>query len=245
MLGDGSYMNHNKNLHHKKDKTLNNTIFFIVAAFNEALVIEDVVKCLINEGYKVIVVDDCSTDNTLVKAVESGATVIRHPINLGQGAALQTGIDYCLGQQFSVLVTFDADGQHQIKDAKRLIECILNDEADVAFGSRFLGIKAISMPPIRAAILRLIALYMRLFLGLPVTDAHNGLRAISPKAALAIQLTQNRMAHASELISQVKNFRLKELPVEIIYTPYSLSKGQRISNSFNILLDLIIGKINK
>ncbi len=238
-------MNPNTKQSHHEDVVFENTILFIIAAFNEECTIEAVVRSIINEGYKVVVVDDCSTDHTLTKAVEGGATVLRHPINLGQGAALQTGIDYCLQQPFAALVTFDADGQHQIKDAKRLIQCILNDEADIVCGSRFLGIKAIGIPFLRAALLRVVALYMRFSLGLPVTDAHNGLRAISPKAANMIQLTQNRMAHASELISQVKGLRLKELPVEIIYTPYSLAKGQRISNSLNILFDLLLCKFIK
>lgn len=221
------------------------SIFFIIPAFNESVTISSVVKPIVDEGYQVVVIDDCSTDETSSKAYANGATVLRHPINLGQGAALQTGIDYCLNQSFDVIVTFDADGQHQMKDAKRLIDCILNHEADIACGSRFLGIKPIGMPPLRALILRMIALYMRLSLGIPVTDAHNGLRALSKKAAQTIQITQNRMAHASELMTQVRRLRFKELPVEIVYTPYSLAKGQKLSNSINIFLDLLIGKFLK
>ena len=220
-------------------------IFFIIPAFNESTTIGPVVKAIIDDGFKVVVIDDCSTDETSSEAFKNGAIVLRHPINLGQGAALQTGIDYCLLSDFDVLVTFDADGQHQIKDAIRLINCILNNEADIVCGSRFLGIKPLGMPRVRALTLRMIALYTRLSLGIPITDAHNGLRALSKKAASTIQLTQNRMAHASELISQIKDLRFKELPVEIIYTPYSLAKGQKLSNSLNIFLDLLIGKFFK
>lgn len=142
-------------------------------------------------------------------------------------------------------MTFDADGQHQLKDAIRLINCILNNEADIVCGSRFLGIKPLGMPPIRALILRMIALYTRISLGIPITDAHNGLRALSKKAVSTIQLTQNRMAQASELISQIKDLRFKELPVEIINTLYSFSKGQKLSNSLIIFMDLLFGKFFK
>lgn len=244
MHGDGNNMNPPQN-NTPEHLQSNGCIFFVIPAFNESGTIGSVVKPLIKEGYSVVVIDDCSTDETSVEALKNGATVLRHPINLGQGAALQTGIDYCLVKNFDAIVTFDADGQHQLKDAKRLIDCILNNEADIACGSRFLGTKPIGMPPARSVILRLVALYTRFSLGIPVTDAHNGLRALSRKAASTIQLTQNRMAHASELMAQIKNLRFKELPVEIVYTPYSLAKGQKLSNSLNIFLDLLIGKITK
>ena len=143
------------------------------------------------------------------------------------------------------MITFDADGQHQIKDAKKLITCVKNGEADVVCGSRFLGIRPVGMPPIRAFLLKIVALYTRFSIGLPVTDAHNGLRALSRDAAFKIKITQNRMAHASELMMQIKTLRFKEIPVEILYSEYSLAKGQKLSNALNILLDLFIGKFIK
>ena len=233
--------NHSIDSGHEEDST----IFFIVPAFNEAGIIESIVQSIAKEGFKPVVIDDCSSDQTAQIAYDNGATVLRHPINLGQGAAIQTGIDFCLSKKFSVLVTFDADGQHQVKDAKKMIASILNGEADIVCGSRFLGIHAVGMPPIRAFMLKMAALYTRFSIGLPVTDAHNGLRALSRLAALNIHITQNRMAHASEIMAQVKTLRFKEIPVEILYSDYSLAKGQRMSNALNIFLDLLIGKFLK
>jgi len=245
MHGDGKHMNLNSQnslpLHLKN----NNDIFFIVPAFNEASTIENVVRSIVEHGFTPVVIDDCSSDQTADIAYSCGAVVIRHPINLGQGAALQTGIEYCLTKNFRVLVTFDSDGQHQIKDAICLINSILNDEADIVCGSRFLGTNAIGIPPVRSLFLQIAALYTRLSTGLPATDAHNGLRALSKKAAKTIRITHNRMAHASELMTQVKNLRFKELPVEILYTQHSLAKGQKLTNSINILIELFIGKFTK
>ena len=120
-------------------------------------------------------------------------------------------------------------------------------EADIVCGSRFLGLESVAMPPSRRATLRLAALFTRLSCGVPVTDAHNGLRALSRKAASRLRITQNRMAHASEIIAQVRTNRLryKEYPVQIIYTDYSMAKGQKISNAVNILIDLLFGRISK
>jgi glycosyltransferase involved in cell wall biosynthesis len=245
MHGDGNYMNLNLQKNLSPNNKNNKDIFFIVPAFNEASTIEAVINSIIEYGFTPVVIDDCSSDQTANLAFNCGATVIRHPINLGQGAALQTGIEYCLTKNFKVLVTFDSDGQHQMKDAICLINSILNDEADIVCGSRFLGINAVGIPPVRSFFLKIAALYTRLSTGLPVTDAHNGLRALSKRAAQRIHLTHNRMAHASELMTQIKTLRFKELPVEIVYTEHSLAKGQKLSNSINILIELFIGKFTK
>ena len=146
-----------------------------------------------------------------------------------------------------IIVTFDADGQHRIEDAIKLADAITKNEADIVCGSRFMGIDAKNIPAKRRFFLKLAALFTRLTTGVPVTDAHNGLRALSRKAAESIRITQSRMAHSSEIISKIREHKLrfKELPVEIIYTEYSLSKGQKLSNSINILMDLFIGGVHK
>jgi glycosyltransferase involved in cell wall biosynthesis len=224
-----------------------NNVWLVIAAFNEAEVLEGVIQNALLYTENIIVVDDKSSDDTCILALNAGATVISHPINLGQGAALQTGIDFAIKQGADVIVTFDADGQHRIEDAMRLAAAIIEDEADIVCGSRFLGVDAKNIPANRRIFLKLAALFTRLTTGVPVTDAHNGLRALSRKAATSIRITQNRMAHASEIISSIKKqkLRYKELPVEIIYSEYSLSKGQRLSNSVNILADLFLGRISK
>jgi polyprenyl-phospho-N-acetylgalactosaminyl synthase len=222
-------------------------VWLVIAAFNEAKVIGNVIENALLFTENVVVIDDQSSDDTFYIALNAGATVLKHPINLGQGAALQTGIDYAVSRDADVIVTFDADGQHRIDDAIELASVVIKDEADIVCGSRFLGINARNMPSGRKILLKFAALFTRLTTGVQVTDAHNGLRALSRKAAKSIHITQNRMAHASEIISNIKknNLRYKEVPVEIVYSEYSLSKGQKLSNSINILIDLFLGRLSK
>jgi polyprenyl-phospho-N-acetylgalactosaminyl synthase len=226
---------------------INSKVWLVIAAFNEAEVIGGVIKNALLYTQNIIVVDDQSVDETFRVALEAGATVLQHPINLGQGAALQTGFDYAVSHDAEVIVTFDADGQHRIVDAMKLAAAVIKDEADIVCGSRFLGTSAKNIPISRKMLLKMAALFTRLTTGVQVTDAHNGLRALSRKAAKSICITQNRMAHASEIISNIKknNLRYKEMPVEIVYSEYSLSKGQKLSNSINILIDLFLGGLNK
>jgi len=222
-------------------------VWLVIAAFNEGEMITDVIKGAVATFPNIVVVDDGSSDTTATLACEAGATVICHPINLGQGAAIQTGIDFALMSGADIIVTFDADGQHRIEDALTLARAIDLNEADIVCGSRFLGLESTTMPATKRLTLKLAALFTRFSSGVPVTDAHNGLRAISRSAAQKIRITQNRMAHASEIISQIKSLKLryKEYPVQILYTEYSIAKGQKISNAINILIDLLFGRISK
>jgi glycosyltransferase involved in cell wall biosynthesis len=222
-------------------------VWLVVAAYNEGAVIADVISNTIRTFPNIVVVDDGSKDITAQSAKSAGAKIVCHPINLGQGAALQTGIDYALMQNANVIVTFDADGQHRIEDAVAMVAYLNEHKLDIVCGSRFLGLNSTTLPFKRRLLLKLAALFTRITTGIPVTDAHNGLRALSRKAAMNIRITQNRMAHASEIISQVyeKSLTFAEIPVEIIYTEYSLTKGQKMSNSINILLDLFLGRIGK
>ena len=210
------------------------------AAYNEAAMIGRVVSELRRAGYRTVVVDDGSADATGPIAAAAGAHVVTHPLNLGQGAALQTGMGYALSRGAEVLVTFDADGQHRVADIRRLVEALARERADFALGSRFLG-EAQDLPPLRRLILRAATVFTRLTTGLRLTDSHNGLRALTRQGAAAIRLRQNRMAHASEILAEIARSRLPyvEVPVSIEYTAYSLAKGQRLSDSVLILLDLL------
>ena len=165
--------------------------------------------------------------------------MIRHPVNLGQGAALQTGIEYALREGADVIVTFDADGQHRVADIDVLINAMAKHNVDFVFGSRVLG-GAINIPSTRRLLLKAATWFTRITSGLSVTDTHNGLRAMTQRGAGAIRLRQNRMAHASEFLNQVSASRLKyiEVPVTIEYSAYSLAKGQKLGNSLSILVDL-------
>lgn len=221
-------------------------ISVVIAAYNEARVIAGVVAGVIHAGYDVVVVDDGSSDRTRDLAAAAGAVVIRHPINLGQGAALQTGIEFALRQGADIVVTFDADGQHRIADAARLVAALHTHGADFALGSRFLG-GAVNQPLSRRILLRLATLFTRLTTGLSVTDTHNGLRAMTRRGAGAIGLKQNRMAHASEILHQIADSGLKfvEVPVTIEYSAYSLAKGQSMGDALVILTDLFARRLHR
>jgi polyprenyl-phospho-N-acetylgalactosaminyl synthase len=214
----------------------------VIPLYNEDQVIADVVREVREVFPLVVCVDDGSRDRSAEIAERAGARVVRHPVNLGQGAALQTGFDFALsdpGMRF--VVTFDADGQHQISDAEAMVARLRDGEADVVFGSRFLDER--TKPSLaKKLVLRTAVGYTNLTTRTRLTDAHNGLRAISRPVVEQINITQNRMAHASELVAQIgaSTTRYVEHPVHILYTDYSRSKGQSLWNSINILADLIL-----
>lgn len=218
----------------------------VIAAFNEGSVIQDVVAGLKVEWPNVVVVDDGSSDATAAEAGAAGAFVIQHPVNLGQGAALATGLQYCIEIGAKFIVNFDADGQHHVEDIQVLVARASQPDVDVVIGSRFLG-ETRAMPRSRKFMLKAAVLFTRITTGLKVTDAHNGLRCFTLDAAKRIKITQNRMAHASEILEEVARHKLRvaEVPVTITYTDYSLAKGQRLSNSINILLELFLGRLHK
>jgi glycosyltransferase involved in cell wall biosynthesis len=219
--------------------TIEDQTCVIIAAYNEATMITRVVTEVRRGGYRVIVVDDGSKDATAQVAREAGATVIQHPFNLGQGAALQSGIDLALAKGAEVIVTFDADGQHSAADISRLASALAQENADFVLGSRFLEASS-NIPPLRRLLLKAATMFTRITTGLRLTDAHNGLRAMTRRGAGAIRLRQNRMAHASEILAQIgaSGLHYVERPVTIHYSAYSIAKGQKTSDSVMILLDL-------
>ena len=216
----------------------------IIPAFNEARSVAAVVEALKGEGYHLVIVDDGSTDETAQIAAGLGVNVCRHRVNLGQGAAIQTGIEWALGRGASYFVTFDADGQHAAADIPKLVAPLMKGRADVALGSRFVSSgRAEGIPAGRRVVLWLAVRFTRLSTGLAVTDTHNGIRALNTSAARSIQITQNGMAHAGQILRQVKSQGLRwvEVPVAITYTPYSLAKGQRLWNIVAIIRESIMG----
>ena len=208
----------------------------VIAAFNEGAVIRSVVSEVVAAGWSVVLVDDGSHDDTVAQARAGGATVLRHAINLGQGAALQTGIDYAVRRGAHHLVTFDADGQHDAADIPALIAAL--DEADIALGSRFLG-KVEGATQRRMALLRTAVMMSNKMSGLRLTDAHCGLRAFRASAAPHLRMSQDRMAHASELLTKIRSsqLRLVEVPVTVRYTEHSMRKGQGGFQAVRILFD--------
>jgi polyprenyl-phospho-N-acetylgalactosaminyl synthase len=215
----------------------------VVPVFNEATVLAEVLEGLRSGGFEhVVCVDDGSSDDSVAIARRAGVAVVEHPINLGQGASLQTGFDFALADPLMTeVVTFDSDGQHQVADAREMVRRLRDEHLDVVIGSRFLDDRTV-VGPVKKAVLRTAALYTRLTTGLPLTDAHNGLRVLSRTVLERVRITQNRMAHASELIDEIGSLKVPwaEHPTHIVYTEYSKSKGQSLLNSINILVDLLL-----
>lgn len=217
----------------------------VVPVYNEAAVLSDVLIQLREHFAHVICVDDGSSDSSAEIARAAGATVLEHAINLGQGAALQTGFDYILSAtNYDWVVTFDADGQHDPRNAVAMLEVARECGHDVVLGSRKGG-RVVDQPMSRQLLLRLGVLFTRLTTGLPVTDTHNGLRVLSRRALNGIRLRQPGMAYASELEYAIARLGLKwtEVPVDITYTAYSRAKGQPNVNAVNVLYDLLLARL--
>lgn len=220
-------------------------IFIVIPCYNEGIQLQQAILPLL-ENYTVVLVDDGSKTNVWDLVKELPITYLRHQLNLGQGAALQTGTEYAISQNAKIIVHFDADGQHQYTDIPHMIAPILNNEVEIVLGSRFLNKEHESqIPTTRRYVLKIAILVNFVFTGMWLTDAHNGFRAMSLKAAKAMEITENRMAHATEILQLIKDSKLKykEAPTFIKYTEYSKQKGQSSLNAINILLDLVIKKI--
>lgn len=222
---------------------LDPSIFVVVPAYNEAEAIGGVLEELRRTAATIVVIDDCSTDDTATIARAAGATVLRHAVNRGQGAALQTGLRYALHQGAEIIVTFDSDGQHDAADLAALVAPIRAGRAEVVLGSRFLEPRS-TIPPARRFLLKLAVVFTRLTSGLRVTDAHNGLRALSRRAASSIDIKLDRMAHASELMDQIRRGGLPyaEVAVSVRYTPYARRKGQRGIHALRVAFDYLVGR---
>lgn len=216
-------------------------VWLVIPLFNEGEVIGEVVRQVRARFPNVVCVDDGSSDDSAAQAFAAGSHLVIHPVNLGQGAALQTGFAFALRQpSMRWVVTFDADGQHQVEDVVAMLTKARREDLDVVFGSRFLDERT-SPGPLKKTVLRLAVAYTNLTTHTKLTDAHNGLRVLKREVVQRINLTQNRMAHASELVAQIGALKVRygESPVHILYTDYSKTKGQSLWNSVNILAELI------
>ncbi len=218
-------------------------LWVVIAAYNEGRRLGRTLDGLRPHVPRVVVVDDGSADDTAAVALRHDVWLLRHAINRGQGAALQTGIDFALARGAEVLVTFDADGQHDPDEIERVAGPVLSGRADVALGSRFLG-RAVGIPWSRRLVLKVGVLFTRVFSRVRVSDTHNGFRALSRAAATAIRITQDRMAHASEILDQVRRHRLRyvEVPVTVRYAEETLAKGQSSWNAVRIVGQLVLGR---
>jgi len=216
--------------------------WIVIPLYNEASVVGTVIRELRAYFTHVVCVDDGSSDGSAEAARTAGALIVQHPINLGQGAALQTGIEFALSHAAcEFVITFDADGQHRVVDAVAMLALARAEDVAIVFGSRFLDDRT-NPGFVKRVMLKTVVWVSNRTTGMRLTDAHNGLRVIRRDAASHLALRQDRMAHATEIVNQLGRTKLpwREFPVELLYTDYSKAKGQSVLNSVNILVDLIV-----
>lgn len=220
--------------------------WLIVPCYNEGPVIREVLVNALQTFPNIVAVNDGSADNSAEQIHQAGAHLVNHPVNLGQGAAIQTGVEYARAQPGArYFVTFDADGQHQVKDVVRMVRRLREEPVDIVVGTRFAGEQEDSQVPL----LKRIVLKTVVFLSprsrkLGLTDAHNGLRAFNAKVAAEMNIRMNGMSHASEIVGMMddRKWRVAEEPVDILYTEYSKAKGQSLVNGVNILADGLVAR---
>lgn len=220
-------------------------VWVIVPMYNEASTVASVIASLQEQFDHVVCIDDGSADGSQAVAASAGATVLRHAVNQGQGAALQTGFDYVLRHTpASYAVTFDADGQHVVSDAVRMVQTARETRSDVVLASRFTG-SSTAMPAARRLVLKAGIRFTQWTAKLDVTDTHNGLRVLNRDALTKIRLTMPRMAYASELLAAIvpNGLTYVEVPTTVNYTDYSRAKGQSNINAVNILFDLAVRRM--
>jgi glycosyltransferase involved in cell wall biosynthesis len=226
-------------------RIMDKDIYIVIAAYNEEKAIGNVLDDLKKSGYRnIVVVDDGSADRTADVSHAHGAHVLKHVINRGQGAGLKTGIDYALLQGAKIIVTFDADGQFLTSDIKKMVEPVAKGMVEMTLGSRFLG-QAKNIPFLKKIALKLGTLFLRIMYGISVTDSQNGFRAMSRHAAQKIEITADRMEHASEILGEIakKKIKFSEVPVTVIYSNYAMQKGQSWTRMFNIGAKVLLRKL--
>lgn len=219
-------------------------VYVIVPAFNEAARVGAVVRGLLAAGLpKVIVVDDGSTDATGIRAREAGAEVIRHLVNCGQGAALETGNLVARQRGAQVVAHFDGDGQFDPGDVRPAISHLITAHLDVVLGSRFLDQRSRVPFLKRLGLTTLARLFNWWWTGVYLSDAHNGFRVLGPRALQLIRITHDGMAHNSEIVAQIRAHGLRhaEWPVRVVYHRY----GQRLSHGLRIMWDLLFRRFSR
>lgn len=219
--------------------------WLVIPCYNEGQVIQDVITQARQTFPNIVAVNDGSADNSADAIRAGGAHLVNHPVNLGQGAAIQTGVEYAraqLGAQY--FVTFDADGQHQVKDVVAMVERLRAEPLDIIVGTRFAGQDNSQVPWIKRVVLKTVVMLSPRTKRLGLTDAHNGLRVFNRRVAEEMNIRMNGMSHASEIVTMIDEhgWRVGEQPVDILYTEYSMGKGQSLINGVNILADGLMAR---
>lgn len=219
----------------------------VIPVYNEAEVIKGVVNRVLKKFKWVVCVNDGSKDASAQQIMQTKAYLVEHPINMGQGAAIQTGVEFARQiPEVKYFVTFDADGQHRLEDVLAMLSVIETGNYDIVLGSRFLG-ETINMKMSKHVVLKMAIWFSNVTSGLKLTDTHNGLRVFNRTVADGLQITMPDMAHASEILEILaeKKYRYTEIPVVIEYTEYSQKKGQSVVNAVNIGFDMLLRKLTR
>lgn len=227
--------------------TQQDDVAIIIPAYNEGRAIVDTISGIPENFPFIVCIDDGSADDTARQIEGTRAQLVRHPINLGQGAALQTGIEYALlNPKIKYFVTYDADGQHRMEDVKKMLSHLKKEKLDIVLGSRFLG-NAENISAKKRLMLKLAVKFSNLTTGVKLTDTHNGLRVFNRFVAENLDLKMPDFSHASEIIERIaeQGFKHSEVPVTIVYTDYSRAKGQSMINAVNISFDMLLNKVVK
>ena len=213
-------------------------IYIVIPAFNEEMFIGQVLDDLIEEGFSdIIVVNDGSIDTTHEICLSKNIEVISHKINLGAGAATQTGIEYALKRGAEAIITIDGDAQHDVKDIPGLITQL--DQADIVIGNRFLKPNKI---PNAVRFYNWIGNLLTFLLTLKyIGDSQSGLKAISANSATKIKLRFNGYEFCTDMIRQAVQHKLKiaEVPIHVYYHKAARKKGQNFITGFITALSLI------
>ena len=221
-----------------------NDIYVVVPAYNEEKTVSQIIEGIVKEGYNVVLVNDGSKDNTLNLAIESKSKypnkifVISHMINRGLGAALKTGMTVARNKGAKYILTFDADGQHEIADIEKVVKPLQDGEADACIGAR-----PFKDMPLSKSFANLVMNFLTLvFYGCNVQDSQGGLRAFTADAAAKINVVSSGYGVSSEFIKEIsdKNLRLSEVTITTIYTPETQNKGTDAIVGLKILFKMII-----
>lgn len=211
----------------------------VIPAFNEGERIAGVIKQVKPYVTDVIVVNDGSRDATGEHARHAGAFVIDHVENCGAGAATMTGLEAARQQHADVVITIDADGQHDPTDIPRLIEIVKNG-ADLAIANRF-GRKN-SIPFIRLLFNAIGNLFTFIVTGVYLSDSQCGFKAFGPKALKEVDLKMSGFEFCTEIVRESARFHWKigSIPTKVLYSEYTLAKGQSFANGVRTAAKILL-----
>lgn len=221
--------------------------YIIIPAYNEETRVQPVIEAIAEKGFKMVIVNDGSSDNTLEVLKESqrkfpkNIHIYNHIINRGVGMAMQTGFEAVLKYNPRFIVNIDADGQHSVDDLEKVMEPLITGRAQAVIGVRPLK----DMPKSRNIANAIMNLLTRIFYGVNVSDSQTGFRALTIEALNQITINARGYLISSEFIREINdnNIPFEEVTIQTIYTPETQSKGTNYKVAIKILLQMMKHKL--